>query len=1488
MMLTAILFGFILGGCGSGGGDGDGGGGGGGGGVPPSTSFISGSAVKGPIEGAEVHIYYFDELGNEVEVPAADGPVTTDENGAFSFPIDGSDLMGITSPLIVRTVGGKMYGEDAPTLEAVIADPQPLTFARVTISCPLSAASSVAGGLLRKLAQSRGSAPTLDDAEKIIALVEDQLKVDLREDPSDSRTRIGMFNESIDQNLDLPNTPGYNPAVDEFIDYLIANLSSSSELLDDSMDDPDNPGTDIPAGFDPFGTGTLASIVGSDPAGFVLMHLTSDVPYIENDGTDTANITATLMDAAGRPYQDLDAVQLGLFSGPGILMSAGLSYARGEVRGELTSDTTGDTGDILIHTIYSLPNGNDIFQEILVKALDFYVDKDGDGLSDGDEELERTIFVDVGGFGLATFSDKLMKYEDVTSDPKLSDTDGDGLDDHTEYILKTHPRMADTDGDGLTDAEEVNRWQTNPLTVDTDFDAGGLDSRSPHPELFDGSELAIYRTSPSLQDTDGDGRTEFEEIFLLNRNPLVSDLPKLEMEIVDAVDVRLDVTYAEEAGETYQYGSEMMKSATRSKSTYNEHSVEVSVQTEVNLKLFQWGGKVTVKAGTGHKWSTTRENSNTTQETHSQYTTDARTRTETAASGSMTAGIRLRNPGDISYTLSKLSIAVRHWEQIWDEDQQQLVRTFKTVASLVPSVGDGITLAPGEATPVLQVQATGLNPDRVKELLKRPDSLYIEDEYFEMENAVGLNYDFLKEINLTRTASVLIDPGLGNAEAYRVATNVQRGANGTYPGVTIGEILSDILDVDFATIGRQSVDPGSPTNERVLFRIRDLETNLTNPDLGYWTVVLKSENPPSGLYDFEEIPVKAGDRVLLVYVRDEDEDGINDLVEQNYGTHDVEGSDYDGDGLSDYEEVFVGWQVLWTDSTGEHKYDVVSDPANADQDADGWNDFKEKDAGTDPGNPDTDRDGIPDGDDLFPLVQAKVLYVDQNATGLECSEACDISGECWECAYTDLQDALTAARNAYDTAEVATDDVAEIWVARGVYKPGPAGDRSASFQLVNDLGVFGGFTGTEIKQSQRNADPVQNGTVLSGDLSDNDAASILENLDTFDDNSNTVVIAVGTPEDPIGQTAVLDGFLITGGYNPQNKGGGARTNGLPTLRNLFFRVNGALEGGGLAISAQQPGDLNITNCIFDGNVAGEKVVPDNSAGKSHGGGILSEKGELAQGLDYRLILRNCTFRDNRANYGGGLSTFGHRLALEGCNFVANLAYTTYATSNSFNNDGWGGGMYLSSTYANMDRCSFIGNSTDNRAGGIAMMGIAKLEIAQSIFVKNQSNHSGGGLAIACEPNSAIWIINSVIAYNKATNESSGGGGIVVYSDTQVGVDNSILWGNEAGAECRKDQIDTLQSIASVKTSDIQCGNTFYAGYGNIFSDPLMVNASAGDVRLSDGSPCIDAGNSYVDFEPMTPGFTLMPDLDPAGNPRIVDGNGDGIAEVDMGVYEYMP
>ena len=53
--------------------------------------------------------------------------------------------------------------------------------------------------------------------------------------------------------------------------------------------------------------------------------------------------------------------------------------------------------------------------------------------------------------------------------------------------------------------------------------------------------------------------------------------------------------------------------------------------------------------------------------------------------------------------------------------------------------------------------------------------------------------------------------------------------------------------------------------------------------------------------------------------------------------------------------------------------------------------------------------------------------------------------------------------------------------------------------------------------------------------------------------------------------------------------------------------------------------------------------------------------------------------------------------------------------------------------------------------------------------------------------------------------------------------------------------------------------------------------TAGDLRLWTGSPAIDTGdNQYV-----TP---IATDLD--GKPRIIDGDGDGDATVDMGAYEY--
>ena len=74
--------------------------------------------------------------------------------------------------------------------------------------------------------------------------------------------------------------------------------------------------------------------------------------------------------------------------------------------------------------------------------------------------------------------------------------------------------------------------------------------------------------------------------------------------------------------------------------------------------------------------------------------------------------------------------------------------------------------------------------------------------------------------------------------------------------------------------------------------------------------------------------------------------------------------------------------------------------------------------------------------------------------------------------------------------------------------------------------------------------------------------------------------------------------------------------------------------------------------------------------------------------------------------------------------------------------------------------------------------------------------------------------------------------------------------------------------------------TYSADATNLNADPAFVDSAAGDYRLSAGSPVVDKGAPDTVFgEPAT---------DLAGNPRIVDGNGDETARRDMGAFEFQP
>ena len=106
LLFVAILSAFALFACGSNDsatqeGDGQGNSGA----IANTNSTISGSAIKGPIDGAEMKLYYFSGNGAETEIVAENAPVLTTASGAFEFqvnPQDLEDIQGTAKGIIIN------------------------------------------------------------------------------------------------------------------------------------------------------------------------------------------------------------------------------------------------------------------------------------------------------------------------------------------------------------------------------------------------------------------------------------------------------------------------------------------------------------------------------------------------------------------------------------------------------------------------------------------------------------------------------------------------------------------------------------------------------------------------------------------------------------------------------------------------------------------------------------------------------------------------------------------------------------------------------------------------------------------------------------------------------------------------------------------------------------------------------------------------------------------------------------------------------------------------------------------------------------------------------------------------------------------------------------------------------------------------------------------------------------------------------------------
>jgi hypothetical protein len=378
--------------------------------------------------------------------------------------------------------------------------------------------------------------------------------------------------------------------------------------------------------------------------------------------------------------------------------------------------------------------------------------------------------------------------------------------------------------------------------------------------------------------------------------------------------------------------------------------------------------------------------------------------------------------------------------------------------------------------------------------------------------------------------------------------------------------------------------------------------------------------------------------------------------------------------------------------------------------------------------------------------------------------------------------------------------------------------------------------------------------------------------------------------------------------------------------------NISLAGGYTAGCASQV--VNPANTILDGNNTGKAIYFSNTNGGSvrvegftmrhgnslgSGGGGISASTDSDFGTAGTITLTNNIISENTASYGGGLYA--------SANSTSGVAGNVVLENNTISGNTviiyWGGGgvIYSSSPTGTAGTITLTNNtisgntSTGNYGGGglyiDAHSAAGTAGAGDFIFTNNTitGNTAGGGGGIYASTRSdsgtagTVTITSNIIAGNTATSSSSGG--VYAYSNSTTGTGgtvtftNNTITGNTAsdggGILLNKfgNTINFYNNIVWGNTApnggDIYLSgstgtfngynndyNEIYGGWdnsgGNIYSNPLFVDASVSDYHLSATSPCFGAGDGSA------PG---VPSTDFEGDSRT-----HSVGTLDMGADEY--
>jgi parallel beta-helix repeat protein/predicted outer membrane repeat protein len=360
-------------------------------------------------------------------------------------------------------------------------------------------------------------------------------------------------------------------------------------------------------------------------------------------------------------------------------------------------------------------------------------------------------------------------------------------------------------------------------------------------------------------------------------------------------------------------------------------------------------------------------------------------------------------------------------------------------------------------------------------------------------------------------------------------------------------------------------------------------------------------------------------------------------------------------------------------------------------------------------------------------------------------------------------------------------------------------------------------------------------------VSDNTGSGIHNSLGTMELTGCTVSGNTGSGVANSGGFAGTAEMTMSTCTVSGNTGSGISNSGTLTMSTCTVSSNtSSIDGGGVA---NEGGTVTMSNC----------TLSDNSATR-HGGGILIT--EFAG-----ITLTDCTLSDNSATEkGGGIYNNGR----------VTLTNSTVSDNSSADD---GGAIYMTGfARTELTNSTISGNNASSDGGGIFNL-VGTLTLINCTIFGNSATSFGGGIHNSYE----ATITNCTISGNSA----SFGGGIyntVTFSGpAPLSLLNTIISGNTAASG------PDLNGTANSSGHNL-IGNTS-GSTGWVASDLQGVDPELGSLQnnggstetmaIGCGSPAVDAGDN-----------TDAPDTDQRGEPRIVDGDCDGVATIDIGAFEF--